>query len=75
MNYCTGSCKHPVAHNERNTIYASLKAQIAKISDEVEDPSCVPISYRKQSIMYISPTGRFITIVNAEASATSCGCR
>ena len=75
MNYCTGSCKHPVAHNEKNTIYASLKAQIAKISGEVKDPSCVPTSYRKQSIMYISSTGSFITIVNAELSATNCGCR
>ena len=75
MNYCTGSCQHPVAHNEKNNVYASLKAQIAHKSDEMEDPSCVPISYRKQSIMYISSTGNFFTIVNAEASAINCGCR
>ena len=75
MNYCTGSCQHPVAHNKKSNIYASLKALIAKISGEMEDPSCVPISYRKQSIMYISPTSRFIKIVNAEVSAMNCGCR
>ena len=75
MNHCTGSCEHPVAHNSKNSIYASLKAQIAQITNGVDDPSCVPISYRKQPIMYVSSSRRFITILDAEASATSCGCR
>lgn len=78
MNICKGSCSDPVAHNEKNTFYAFLKAKLAgntKDTDKpVEDPFCVPIKYRRQPILYHAQ-GNFYILNNAETSATDCGCR
>ena len=73
---CKGSCGHPVLDNDRNTLYAAIKARISNKKQGVDDPCCVPIKYKKVALIYATPSEeRKLTLDLAEPIATECGCR
>jgi len=76
MKICKGSCTHPVLNNDRHTLYAAIKARIANQDDNVDEPCCVPIKYKKVPLIYANPSQQNkLTLDMAEPIATECGCR